>query len=252
MNTIIFELNLKLAEMNDPVAMEKVADYYFYEKNKQKLTEYEFKRMFEYYQKLAHQGNGHAMMAIGAMYYEGVNLKQNYTMAREWYEKAATAGDVWGINNLGYCYYYGREVDVDYEKAYTYFGCSAVMGNHCGMYKLGDMYYYGKYVTQNDAKAYEWYMEAIGLITEDCPEYPNIAARIGRCLLYGRGTSQNDLEALKWLQRAELGCYRFLQHGDAFAHLSLPGIKDDLITVREKLEKSIVNTRSVVQYEGSL
>ncbi|MEG0377633.1 MAG: SEL1-like repeat protein, partial [Eubacterium sp.] len=97
-------------------------------------------------------------------------------------------------------------------------------------------------------KAYCWYQDAIACIKEDCPEYPNIAARLGRCHLYGYGTEENALEALRWLHKAEWGCYRFLQKGDAFAHLSLPGIKEDLVTAREKLEESIANTKSVVQY----
>ncbi|MEG0378043.1 MAG: tetratricopeptide repeat protein, partial [Eubacterium sp.] len=149
MNAETLELMTNLIKTGDFAAMEKVADYFFYETNKQKLSADQFNEIFEMYMKLAEQGNGHAMAVIGVMYYEGVNIKQDYRLAKEWYEKAAEAGDTWGINNLGYCYYYGREIECDYEKAYYYFGRSAARGNHCGMYKIGDMYYYGKYIEQN-------------------------------------------------------------------------------------------------------
>lgn len=207
------ELLTGLAEAGDAEAMEQAADYYFYKTNKQKLSKETFDRIWSWYHTLAEQGNGHAMAVIGAMYYEGVNIKQDYTRARQWYERAAAAGDVWGINNLGYCYYYGREVDVDDQKAWNYFGRAAALGNHCGMYKIGDMYYHGRYVDQSFKKAVYWYRRAISLIDEDCPEYPNIAARIGHCALKGEGMEKDVLHALKWLQAAEYGCYQFLLRG---------------------------------------
>lgn len=244
----ILELLTGLAEAGDAEAMEQAADYYFYKTNKQRLSDEEFDRIWSWYHTLAEQGNGHAMAVVGAMYYEGVNIKQDYTKARQWYERAAAAGDVWGINNLGYCYYYGREVDVDDQKAWTYFGRAAALGNHCGMYKIGDMYYHGRYVGQDFKKAVYWYRKAISLIDEDCPEYPNIAARLGHCALKGEGMEKDVLCALKWLQAAEYGCYQFLLRGDAFAHLSFPGVKEDLAEARALLETAIAGTRSVVQY----
>lgn len=248
MDSRMCEVLRELTKQGDLKAMEQLADYYFYETNKQKLTENEFKEVRGWYRQLAKEGNAHAMMVLGTMYYEGVNIEQDYTKARKWYEKAAAAGDVWAINNLGYCYYYGREIQVDYQKAYGYFGRAASLGNHCGMYKLGDMYYYGYYVEQDFHKAYDWYHKGIECIDEDCPEYPNIAARIGHCVLKGQGIEQDLLMAHDWLSIAERGCYRFLMKGDAFAHLSLPGIQNDLKKVRQLLDRAVVNTKSVVQY----
>lgn len=238
----------KRVEEGDLKAMEQLADHYFYETNKQRLSEEAFIKIRGWYKHLAKAGNAHAMMVLGAMYYEGVNMAQDYTKARIWYEKAAAAGDVWAINNLGYCYYYGREIPVDYQRAYGYFERAAALSNHCGMYKLGDMYYHGQYVKQDFEAAFDWYRRGIDCIDETCPEYPNIGARIGRCLLNGQGVAQNFLEAHYWLTLSERGCYGFLMKGDAFAHLSLPGIKADLKKVRYYLEQAVADTKSVVQY----
>ena len=101
---------------------------------------------------------------------------------------------------------------------------------------------------QDFKKALYWYRKAISLIDEDCPEYPNIAARLGHCALKGKGMEKDVLCALKWLQAAEYGCYQFLLRGDAFAHLSFSGVKEDLAEARALLETAIAGTRSVVQY----
>lgn len=242
------ELLLSLAEAGDAAAKKRYATHYFYHENKQKLPKEIWERVWRYYHELADQGDSDAILTIGVIYYEGVNVVQDYTKARQYYEKAAQAGNTWAINNLGYCYYYGREIPVDYEKAWKCFGKAASRGHHCGMYKLGDMYYYGKYVEQDYEKALLWYRQAISCIDPSIPEYPNIAARIGKCLVYGHGTPADPLEGLRWLQEAEYGCYRFLMNGDAFAHLSMPGIREDMSVAREKIEAVTQTMKTVVQY----
>ena len=102
---------------------------------------------------------------------------------------------------------------MDDQKAWTYFGRAAALGNHCGMYKIGDMYYHGRYVGQDFKKAVYWYRKAISLIDEDCPEYPNIAARLGHCALKGEGMEKDVLCALKWLQAAESAVTSFCSRG---------------------------------------
>lgn len=238
----------KLAESGDLTALEKLCDFYFFDQNKQLLDQEAFEKLKHDYMKLAEAGSAHAMFVLGRMYYEGVNIPQNYTVARHWFEKAGKAGDIWALNYLGYCYYYGRDIPKDDQKAWFYFSKAASLGNHCGMYKVGDMYYSGRFVHQDFEKAYYWYKKAIGCIQKDCPEYPGIAGRIGRCLLRGEGCTADPLEALKWLQRAERGCYFFLMKGDAFAHLAFPEIKANIHLAEKQLDKAIAQTRSVVQY----
>ncbi|MDO4289301.1 MAG: tetratricopeptide repeat protein [Eubacterium sp.] len=248
METMEIELLLSLAEAGDDLAKKRYADHYFHHENKQKLPREIWQRVWRYYNDLAETGDAEAMLTLGVIYYEGVNIPQDYTKAREWYERAAEAGSLWAVNNLGYCYYYGREIPVDYERAWHYFGTAAARGNHCGMYKLGDMYYHGKYVAQDYEKALAWYKKAIAVIDASIPEYPNIAARIGKCLVYGQGTAADPLEGFRWLQIAEHGCYRFLMKGDAFAHLSMPGIRQDMEEARKKIEAVTKTMKTVVQY----
>jgi len=233
-----YKLNLltTLSKSGDKAAMLELADHYYMKENKQDLSEELFQMVFDYYTILADAGNDHAMVALGSMYYEGVNIPQDFKLAKRWYEKAAECGNPLGINNLGYCYYYGRDIPVNLERAFHLFGKAAQLGHHNGMYKLGDMYYNGHFIPKDSEAAFYWYIQAEKIIDGSIPEYPNVAYRIGHCYFLGKGATQNFLLALEWLQKAELGCYIFIQKGDAFAHLTLVRVKEDLAALRQTLE----------------
>jgi len=235
MNAMRLNLLSTLAQNGETEAMLEFADHYYFKENKQALSKELFQTVFDYYTLLANEGNDHAMVTLGSIYYEGVNIPQNFKLAKCWYEKAAESGNPLGINNLGYCYYYGRDIPKDLERAFYLFGKAAQLGHHNGMYKLGDMYYNGHHIAKNHETAFYWYHEAEKIIDETIPEYPNIAYRIGHCYFLGHGVTQDFLAALSWLQKAELGCYTFIQNGDAFAHLTLIRVKEDLKVLRQTL-----------------
>jgi len=236
MHAIKLNLLKMLAQDGDTGAMLELADYYYIHENKRSLSAETFQMVFDYYTCLAEAGNDHAMVTLGAMYYEGVNLPQNFKLAKDWYEKAAKLGNPLAINNLGYCYYYGRDIPSDLKRAFHLFGKAAQLGHHNGMYKLGDMYYNGNYVPRDPQAAFYWYSQAEKITDDAIPEYPNISYRIGHCYLQGDGIAQDLLAALKWLQRSELGCYTFIQKGDAFAQLTLVRVKEDLEVLHQYLD----------------
>ncbi|MDO9492459.1 tetratricopeptide repeat protein [Acetobacterium sp.] len=224
-----------LARNGDQNAMLELADYYYFKTNKQDLSPEVFALVKDCYCRLAEQGNSHAMATLGCLYYEGVNLPQDFKQAKRWFEKAAAQNNLLAINYLGYCHYYGRDIPIDYETAYSYFARAAQMGHHNGMYKLGDMHYNGHFVAKDPAIAFFWFNEAEQAIDESSPEYPNIAYRIGHCLLLGQGVSQDLLLALSWLHKAELGCYQLTHNGDAYAGLTLIRVHEDLELLRHQL-----------------
>jgi len=236
MNAIKLNLLTMLAQDGDTSAMLELADYYYIHENKQSLSDETFQMVFDYYSCLAEAGNDRAMVTLGAMYYEGVNIPQNFKLAKYWYEKSAKLGNPLAINNLGYCYYYGRDIPRDLERAFHLFGKAAQLGHHNGMYKLGDMYYNGNHVQKDLVAAFYWCNQAEKITNATIPEYPNIAYRIGHCYLQGDGIARDLLESLKWLQTAELGCYTFIQKGDAFAPLTLIRVKEDLEVLRQNLD----------------
>lgn len=238
MNVNKLDLLFFLAQNGDESAMLELADYYYLKTNKQDLSDEVFQMVKTYYYQLACKGNHHAMATLGCLYYEGINLPQDFKQAKHWFEQAAEKNNALAINYLGYCHYYGRDLPVDFEKAYFYFAKAAQMGHHNGMYKLGDMYYNGHFVPKDTAIAFFWFNQAEQAVNLESPEYPNIAYRIGHCLLLGTGVSKDLLLALSWLHKAELGCYQLSQNGDAYAGLTLIRVHEDLETLHHQLALS--------------
>jgi TPR repeat protein len=235
MNPIKLNLLRSLCEKKDHQAMLVLANYYFYDQNKQDLSSEVFEMIFNYYQELAESGNSQAMATLGTMYYEGVNIPQDFKLAKYWCEQSSKKENPLGLIYLGYCYYYGRNIPQDFKKSYHLFEKAAFLGHHNGMYKLGDIYYNGHYVSKNTTTAFYWYCEAEAITSDAIPEYPNIAYRIGHCYLLGEGIQSDLLLSLSWLQKSEHGCYTFIQNGDAYAHLTLVRVKEDLSLVYDKL-----------------
>ena len=80
---------------------------------------------FNQIQREASQGNADAQLQLGAIYYQGKGVRQDYVKARQWYEKAANQGDAYAQGLLGFMYYGGEGVRQDYAKALEWFKKSA-------------------------------------------------------------------------------------------------------------------------------
>lgn len=73
----------------------------------------------EFYKKLktkelevyAKQGDAKAQFKLGACFYNGTGVEQDYKKAFEWFLKAAEQGDLWAQNDLGNCYLDGLGVE---------------------------------------------------------------------------------------------------------------------------------------------
>ncbi len=153
---------------------------------------------------------GDIALDIGALYYSGLSVPQDYAKAMEYYEQSARMGNLRALGNLGYCYYYGRSIPQDYAKAYHYFVLGVLLGNdpNC-LYKLGDMYLNGYHVAANEDYAFQLYQRAWGA-NEGYGDFftPDICFRLGKCYLQGIGTKCDKDEAHSYLSRALDGFYR--------------------------------------------
>jgi TPR repeat protein len=54
------------------------------------------------YEKAAYEGDASAMNSLGALYYNGQGVAQDYAKVREWYEKSADKGDAIAMTSLGW------------------------------------------------------------------------------------------------------------------------------------------------------
>ncbi len=111
-----------------------------------------------------------AMNQIGAMYYSGEGVEQDYIEAAEWFEKAANLGDAAAMANIGWMYFNGEGVEQNYEKGFEWCNKSANLGNTTAMNYIGLMYYNGEGVEQDYEKALEWYEKSAELGNETAKE----------------------------------------------------------------------------------
>jgi TPR repeat protein len=78
---------------------------------------------------LAEQGNAQAQNALGAMYYNGKGVSQDFKEAVKWYRLAAVQGYASAQLNLGAMYYEGQGVAEDFIRAYMWLSIAAAKGN---------------------------------------------------------------------------------------------------------------------------
>lgn len=180
----------------------------FYTVNRPDLiTEAMVPRIVAYFEKAIANGDAEAALNLGALYYAGQFVPQDYRRAIELYQIASRCEypviAARALCNLGYCFYYGRDLSVDYGKAFMYFAKGALQyddPNCC--YKLGDMYQFGKYVEQDNTAAYCLYQKACYNCDDNDRAYPDIMKRLGECALYGIGTDKDPVDAIKYLSTA--------------------------------------------------
>jgi len=76
----------------------------------------------------AKAGDARAQYRIGARYYYGTGVPQNYAEAVRWYRQSAGQGNASAQYALGYCYYHGCGVAQDKSEAARWFRKAADQG----------------------------------------------------------------------------------------------------------------------------
>ena len=105
----------------------------------------------------AEQGIGVAQSNLGAMYYFGKGVAQDYKEAVRWHTKAAEQGVAEAQYSLGYSYDNGEGAAQDYKEAVRWYTKAAEQGNVDAQFYLGTMYHFGKGVAQDYKSALLWY-----------------------------------------------------------------------------------------------
>ena len=154
-------------------------------------------------------GSAACMNDLGALYYMGELVEQDYAKAAELYEMAMRHGCFQSVINLGYIYEYGRTGERDFGKAFRFYALAAALAPSCeATYKLGDMFSRGQATEANLTFAKALWERSLELA-----ESPALAAqpaiRIARLLIDPNsaelGIELDPLRALSLFQRAEVG-----------------------------------------------
>ncbi len=108
----------------------------------------------------AAKGYAPAMSNLGAYYYYGRGIPQDYVKARFWIERGAEAGDLRALNGLGMIYFDGFAVERDYVKAREWLEKAAAKDDPAAMITLGVIYADGDGVPRNFRIARRWFERA--------------------------------------------------------------------------------------------
>lgn len=109
---------------------------------------------FEWYKRAAENGELAAYYYVGHAYEKGEGVEKNESEAVRWYESRLSQGmNVGCANALGAMYYNGTGVQQDYAKAFQLISWAYGQGNNWGVYYLGTAYFYGRGVQQDYVKA---------------------------------------------------------------------------------------------------
>lgn len=162
-------------------------------------------------------GSGACMNDLGALYYRGDLVEQDYHRAADLYHMAADTGCYQSIINLGYIYEYGRTGAPDYVKAYQWYSLAAALApSYEAVYKLGDMFSRGRAVPRDMRRAHQLYERSLDLAGSET-EVAQPAIRIAKMLIDPEGPSYgvepNPLRALALFQQAEIGLRIDIAHG---------------------------------------
>lgn len=155
-----------------------------------------------------HQKCGACANDLGAMYYMGDLVEQDYHKAAELYELATEWGCSQSIINMGYIYEYGRIGEPDYAKAYECYSLAAALTRKSeALYKLGDMYSRGRSVEKSLSRAAQLWSSS--LQEADGPqELAQPSIRLAPFYLEGSEEARIEKDpmfALRLYQTAEIG-----------------------------------------------
>ncbi len=185
-------------------------------------------------------GSGACMNDLGALYYKGDIVEQDYAKAAELYEMAVGAGCFQSIINLGYIYEYGCTGEPDHCKAYQWYSLAAALAPSSeAVYKLGDMFSRGKAVPRDMSKAHLLYERSLDLAHTDV-EAAQPAVRIAKMLIDPEGPSYgvepDPLRALALFQKAEIGLRIDIADGQTYYAKRLQEALESQLKAREMVE----------------
>jgi len=184
------------AAENDAKAQFNLGAKYYYGKG----VPQDYAEALRLYRKSAEQGLAKAQDALGYMYLTGQGVPQDYAEALRWYEKAAEQGDAKAQFDLGSMYYYGNGVRQDYVEADRWCRKAAEQNYAKAQDVLGSMYYNGLGVRQDYSEAFIWYRRAAE------QGYAKGQSDLASMYYYGAGTAQSYTDARRWyLQAAKQG-----------------------------------------------
>lgn len=141
-------------------------------------------------------GDVNAMNNIGRIYYSGLGVDEDKSIAKKWFKKAALMGLKTAMFNLGVIYKKENYI----EKSLKWYTKAADSGLKTAINSIGKIYYNGEGVEKDYKKAVEWYIKGSELGSDESMYFLGIA------YFEGKGVNKNwERSKELWERAAELG-----------------------------------------------
>ncbi len=127
--------------------------------------------------KEASRGDAKSQRLLGAMYFSGKEIVQDYAESERLYLLAAEQGDFGAQRHLGFCYYSGKGVTQDSEKAVKWLRLIAEQGEAKAQVFLGSCYFLGKGVRKDYPMAYAWCNTSINQLDDTAKRMRNLCMK---------------------------------------------------------------------------
>lgn len=185
---------------------------------------------------------------LGALYYTGQIVPQDYKAARNLYELAMGLGSAQAAINLGYIYEYGRTAEPNYSKAYQCYSYAAAISNFPeAIYKMGDILAKGKGQDKDERAAFRLWLRSYEVAT-DIGDIENKAQAAIRIAPYYLDRDKSDyveverdvLYALRLYQEAEIGLRISIRNGFDYYEKRLEQAMDGQSKARAYMDDSFI------------
>ena len=121
----------------------------------------------DYFRRAAEQGYRGAQERLGAAYFAGRGVAQDFTEAVQWFRQAADQGHARAQLVLGVIYRTGTGAPQDYSEAMQWYRRAAEQDNADAQKQLGNMYLNGEGIPQDYVSAHMWFNLAASRSTGD-------------------------------------------------------------------------------------
>lgn len=156
--TTLEQLN-KLASDNNLDALLALGYIYLYGDEALKVVP-DYNKAFEFYDKAAKLNDPVALNNLANLYFAGIGTTINKPKAAQLFAKASDLGNSDSALNLAFMYLTGNGIEPNPEEAVALFAKASQKDNIIAEYMLGLCYYYGNILPQDYGKAFEFIKKA--------------------------------------------------------------------------------------------
>jgi TPR repeat protein len=193
----------------------------------------------------AEKGDAEAQCLLGAGYYNGDGVAQDYAQAITWFRKAAEQNLAVAQFMLGLCYEYGQGVAKDKVEAVRWYRKAAEQNDAGAQFSLGVCYDEGQGVAKDKAEAMKWYRKA-------AEQNADAQCYLGDCYHDGDGVKKDAAEAVKWYRKAAEHNFAKAQYNLGVCYYAGKGLAQDYAEACKWFRKAAEQNYASAQYNLGL